>query len=454
MPKKTQSKIALIMGILSLLILVVVTGSFMATRETAYQLTDKEQAKVWVSQFCTGTSALGGGVGGEPVDYAPIKCVGGSSSSDCVEDGSVTVDSETTLRTSQGGYYYLCSAGVEKVRCGATNTMRHTIIDGIESEKLSSVGSHLVVRCDSYDVQMYPNACGTVCQPFWTFQRINVRPLPCVVDENQIIVFEAFGQGKVIQKDSLHIAPVKFCSGLSPIVNDDTKKIYYQDCLTGNPDLCDNILGILKNNQAYTVPDDRTVGVWYVAEKPNYITAVCKEGENYLVKEGYCADTSGILLTCTNGIIQPDGSCFTQPAITEVCDGIVKTLSNGTRICEIVLPTREIFKCEDGREVLNQEECTVVIEQKLKCGDGFVTKVEDCFERVELKTDYECPDGKEPEYDKDKKDYICVADASVYTPVTKTSLSSGKFLWYFVPIMIVIAIGSFTAYYFIKRRKR
>lgn len=211
-------------------------------------------------------------------------------------------------------------------------------------------------------------------------QQVSVAPLPCVLSENQMIVMDVFSEGKSISPSTLSFPVEKYCGTNPPLVTDENTLTSFRDCQTLVPEFCDNILTKLRNNQAYTVPQGRSIGIFYVANKPSYLYAPCQEGEAYVVSSKSCPELSAITTTCSNGIINDMGVCLTSAKQTEVCDGQIKILANGTKECQIILPIREVdggLQCSDGTKVSSASECIRSAELKYECDQGSLEKQAD-----------------------------------------------------------------------------
>lgn len=211
-----------------------------------------------------------------------------------------------------------------------------------------------------------------------TRQRVNVAPLPCVLSDNQMIVFQSFNENSPISKVKLQYPLSKTCGSLKPLVSDLRTLTAYHDCETLDTDFCSNILTKLNNNQVYTVPEGKVISLAYVADKPSYLSAVCSSDEVFLAREGYCAEFGAITYSCPEGTIQPNGACVTSAKISEECsEGQLTVDSDGSKICWVILPVREVdggLQCSDGKKVNSASDCIKLVDLKYQCDKGNLEK--------------------------------------------------------------------------------
>lgn len=162
----------------------------------------------------------------------------------------------------------------------------------------------------------------------------------CYFEIGEFLVFDRFGTNYTINEDTVTYKPLRYCLPLQPVVLND---------LTREISLRPDIVVTLQAGESYVVPEHEVVGVYYIAAMPPTLEKACKQGESYVVKEGVCA-TSGIATPCVDGILQEDGTCLVQPELEYECEGQLRILSDGSRVCTLSVPIREEYICyrEDG----------------------------------------------------------------------------------------------------------
>lgn len=107
---------------------------------------------------------------------------------------------------------------------------------------------------------------------------IDVASRPCSYSAGQMLVMDRFTAGDTISSSTTTYLPVGYCSDHAPLVLDDNTMRSWRDCQSSDPNLCDNILTKLRNNQPYVVPAGKQVGLFYISDKPYDMVVVCPLG--------------------------------------------------------------------------------------------------------------------------------------------------------------------------------
>jgi len=185
---------------------------------------------------------------------------------------------------------------------------------------------------------------------------LNVRPLPCVLGENQLLAVESFSGNTVISEDSLRFDVVKYCSIHPPIVVDAFTKTSYTNL---------DILTKLKNKQTITVPSDKVYSIFYVLDNSDEKIpgVLCNPTQAYNIDEERCEDAIGFIQVCSSGTFDPaTGICTIQPESKRICP-------------------------EDGYYDLAQGVCIIHPETKADCPSGteYNEELNICWYEPEIK---------------------------------------------------------------------
>ena len=234
--------------------------------------------------------------------------------------------------------------------------------------------------------------------------KINIAPLPCVFDSNQLLVVQDFRSGSTISKSTLRFPPVKFCSVHPPIIVDSFTKTSYTDL---------NILTRLNNNADYVVPQDKVVAIFYVANNDPSIPALCSPDDVYNLNSGLCEDVIGFVTVCQEGTFDPSkGICVTQPGIEYVCpEGARYDIS--LNVCIYNPPVQTI--CEIGAYNPNTGKCEYNPPTDIICSQGTYNPITQLCEYTPP-TSAICPAGTT---------YNLITNKCEYTPPTAATCSSG-----------------------------
>lgn len=220
---------------------------------------------------------------------------------------------------------------------------------------------------------------------------IDVASQPCAYSAGQMLVMDRFTAGDTISPSTTTYLPVGYCSEHSPLILDENTMRSYIDCQSSDVTLCNNILTKLKNNQPYVVPTGKQVGLYYIADKPLNVVAVCQLGETYVAKEGLCLNTLLLTTPCYNGIIDTQGTCYSQANVNYVCPGQLEIQPDGSQICNIYVPTRTQYQCVVNGETItttDPADCNILLDSKYYCDGVEITDPTKCT--TSLTTKYYC----------------------------------------------------------------
>ena len=142
---------------------------------------------------------------------------------------------------------------------------------------------------------------------------INVAPKPCLLQPNQLIAAEMFGEGQVVSQSTLRYPIAQLCSE-HPI------KVYekYSRTFRDRYDLFTQ----LKNNDNLIVPSGESWMIFYIIDNNAEIPAICDPTLYYDVDKKICTDVSGIMTVCSYGQFDPSrGLCVVQAdSVTPFCE--------------------------------------------------------------------------------------------------------------------------------------
>lgn len=276
---------------------------------------------------------------------------------------------------------------------------------------------------------------------------IFVKPLPCVLDDNQVLVGETFSADAKISKDTLRYDPVKFCGEHAPLVVNAFTKSSYNDY---------DILEKLRSGETYIVPSTKVVSVFYVAKNDGTLPLVCSSGELLNINDQMCQDAIGFATVCSEGQFDPaTGVCVVQPESKVVCpDGGRYDVAQGLCIKNADVE----IECELGQYDESIDACVYNPDVDTVCPQGqWNSETETCIVNPDL--DYVCLNGELKNVDGEQvcevagqtkivcplgftlKDGVCLQEG-----ITKTQ-------WIWVGVLILIGTAILFGGYFALKGK-
>ena len=313
-------------------------------------------------------------------------------------------------KTTLGSDLYFSENTFQELNWGSPEIVRSCEIDA---------GTHYVEVIVGTDNHYTPS--GTSRGDFYYLgENINVAPLPCVFDLDQVLVVETFRDESTISTDKLSFPFVKFCGAHPALVVDVFTLTSFTDF---------SINSKLKSNVAVKVPNNKVYSIFYVAERTSDISVACDINKAYNKDSKMCENVAGFVTVCREGYYDSQtGYCNTSPDLKFICpEG--SSLNANTNECIILKEGKVVEKPGEVKVICPEKSIEVTDRGTTRCViDGII--------------EVECPAGSE--YAKSGK---CISTPEVIQKIQKPIFYIPVFIFTIGLILVVFGLMK------IKRRK-
>jgi hypothetical protein len=132
----------------------------------------------------------------------------------------------------------------------------------------------------------------------------------CELGPNELLGYETFAGPQDISLFSTRYAVIRFCLQHPAVIFDEASGGSTNDA---------SIYERLRNGEAYSIPDGKVIGLFYVFKNDGSISVTCP-AESYDVENNRCFVPGGLATFCSEGTFDPaQGTCVVTPDTQLIC---------------------------------------------------------------------------------------------------------------------------------------